>query len=42
MVHFYEFYLKGFSKKESFIKAQNKIKKKYQSPYYWAGFMLIE
>lgn len=42
MVHFYEFYLKGFSKKESLKKAQNIIKSKYQSPYYWAGFMLIE
>lgn len=42
MVHFYEFYLKGFSKKESLKKAQEIIKSKYQSPYYWAGFMLIE
>ena len=42
MVHFYEFYLKGFSKKESLKKAQAIIKSKYQSPYYWAGFMLIE
>lgn len=41
MVHFYEFYLKGFSKKESIKKAQNIIKSKYQSPYFWAGFMLI-
>ncbi|OYX86713.1 MAG: hypothetical protein B7Y83_00375 [Flavobacteriales bacterium 32-34-25] len=42
MVHFYEFYLKGFSKKESLKKSQDIIKNKYQSPYYWAGFMLIE
>lgn len=42
MVHFYEFYLKGFSKKESLKKAQNIIKSKYQLPYYWAGFVLLE
>lgn len=42
MLHFYEFYLKGFSKKESLIKAQNEIKIKYKLPFYWAGFMLIE
>lgn len=42
MVHFYEFYLKGFSKKESLLKAQNEIKRKYKFPYYWGGFMLIE
>jgi CHAT domain-containing protein len=42
MVHFYEFYLKGFSKKESLINAQNEIKKKYKQPFYWAGFMLIK
>jgi CHAT domain-containing protein len=42
MVPFYEFYLKGFSKKESLKKARDIIKSKYQSPYYWAGFMLIE
>jgi CHAT domain-containing protein len=42
MVHFYEFYLKGFSKEESLKKAQDFIKSKYQSPYYWAGFVLIE
>lgn len=42
MVHFYKFYLNGFSKKESLIKAQNEIKKKYKQPFYWAGFMLIE
>lgn len=42
MVSFYKYYLNGFSKKESLIKAQNKIKKKYKLPFYWAGFMLIE
>lgn len=42
MVHFYEFYLNGFSKKESLLKAQNEIKRKYKLPYYWGGFMLIE
>lgn len=42
MVCFYKFYLNGFSKKESLRKAQDEIKKKYKSPFYWAGFMLIE
>lgn len=42
MVRFYKYYLKGFSKKESLVKAQNEIKKKYKLPFYWAGFMLIE
>ena len=42
MVRFYEFYLNGFSKKESLLKAQNEIKRKYKLPYYWGGFMLIE
>lgn len=42
MVHFYEFYLKGFSKKESLKKAQELIKMKYKLPFYWAGFVLLE
>ncbi len=42
MVHFYEFYLDGFSKKEALKKAQNIIKDKYKSPFYLAGFVLIE
>lgn len=42
MVSFYKHYLYGFSKKESLVKAQNEIKKKYKLPFYWAGFILIE
>ena len=42
MVSFYKYYLNGFSKKESLIKAQNEIKIKYKLPFYWAGFMLVE
>ena len=42
MVHFYKFYLNGFSKKEALGKAQSEIKKKYKLPFYWGGFILIE
>lgn len=42
MISFYKYYLTGFSKKVSLIKAQNEIKMKYKLPFYWAGFMLIE
>lgn len=42
MIHFYDFYLNGSSKKEALKKSQELIKKKFSNPYYWAGFVLLE
>lgn len=42
MIHFYNYYLKGNTKRESLLKAQEDIKDKYKLPFYWAGFTLIE
>ena len=38
---FYQELLNGKSIHQSFVEAQTKMKEKY-SPYYWAGFVLLE
>ena len=41
MTSFYEEWISGKSKRNAFIKAQNKIRKEYEHPYYWGAFILI-
>lgn len=38
---FYSLWLSGKSKKEAFKEAQLQLKAKYQSPYYWGGFVMV-
>ncbi len=42
MEYFYSFWLNGESINKAFNKAQKQMRKKYNDPYYWAGFVLIE
>lgn len=43
MMHtFYENLLTGKSKRESFSIAQQTVKTKYDSPYYWASFIMLD
>ena len=42
MSKFYEFLLSGQDKRTAFYNAQKEIRKKYPSPYYWAGFIMLD
>lgn len=42
MQEFYTNLVKGKSKRESFYDAQNEVRKKYDSPYYWAAFIMLD
>ena len=42
MSTFYDEWLKGKSRHESFKSAQKKVREKYQSPYYWAAFVMMD
>lgn len=42
MIQFYKYYFKGYSKNYSLLNAQKDIRKRYNNPYYWAGFKLVE
>lgn len=42
MQEFYSNLVKGKSKRESFYDAQNEVRKKYDSPYYWAAFIMLD
>lgn len=42
MQTFYEHLLSGKSKRESFKLAQAAVRAKYQEPYYWAGFIMLD
>lgn len=39
---FYQYYLKGYSIYTAFRKAQKEMSLRYENPYYWASFILIE
>lgn len=39
---FYKNLLAGKSKRESFSEAQQTVKNKYDSPYYWASFIMLD
>ena len=42
MTYFYDFWIdKKMSKKNAFISAQFKIRKKYKHPYYWGAFIML-
>ncbi len=39
---FYSKWLGGMDKREAFRLAQQELKKKYEKPYYWAGFVMLD
>lgn len=41
MTIFYKDYLKNGNKREAFLDAQRKIKKKYKDPIYWGAFVML-
>ncbi len=41
MTTFYKDYLKNGNKREAFLEAQRKIKKKYKDPIYWGAFVML-
>ncbi len=41
MTAFYKEYLKTGNKREAFLSAQRKIKKKYKDPIYWGAFVML-
>jgi CHAT domain-containing protein len=42
MIAFYQSLLSGKTKQEAFKIAQQQIREKYKSPYYWAGFVMMD
>ena len=42
MIHFYQELLRTGSKYKAFRFAQSKVKEKYEDPYYWASFILLD
>ena len=42
MIEFYQSWLSGKNKYEAFRTAQNKIHEKYEEPYFWAGFVMMD
>ena len=42
MTEFYKNLTNGSSREDSFMKARNSVRAKYEEPYYWAPFILID
>jgi len=42
MTTFYQQWLSGQSKQNAFKNAQQKVREKYKSPYYWAAFVMMD
>lgn len=42
MTHFYRSLLKDGDVRSAFCGARSNVRKKYRSPYYWAGFVLLD
>ena len=42
MSKFYEFWLSGDTKHDAFKKAQYYLIEKYENPYYWAAFIMLD
>ena len=42
MITFYQQWLSGKSKHEAFVNAQKQMRKKYENPFFWAGFVMID
>lgn len=41
MTNFYQNWVSGMTKRDSFYKAQQVIKEKYKVPYYWGAFIMV-
>ncbi|HEY3430697.1 MAG TPA: CHAT domain-containing protein, partial [Cyclobacteriaceae bacterium] len=41
MTEFYTQWLNSRDKRDAFNKAQDKVRKKYNHPYYWGAFVLV-
>ena len=41
MVSFYTLWLSGKTKQQAFKEAQNEIRKKYKTPFYWGAFVMV-
>ncbi|MEM8565958.1 MAG: CHAT domain-containing protein, partial [Bacteroidota bacterium] len=39
---FYKYWLKSNDRSNAFRQAQNDIKNKYKSPYYWGAFVMVD
>jgi len=42
MTNFYQQWLSGQTKQNAFKTAQQKVREKYKSPYYWAAFVMMD
>jgi CHAT domain-containing protein len=42
MIEFYNNWISGLEVHQAFQNAQQSIKKEYPSPYYWAGFVMLD
>ena len=42
MEEFYRHLLRGETKRESFTKAQSAVRVKYNDPFYWAAFIMLD
>lgn len=42
MIEFYNYWINGLEVHQAFQKAQQLIKQEYPSPYYWAGFVMLD
>ena len=42
MQSFYKKWLNGMDKHKAFRLSQMELKKKYKSPHYWAGFVIVD
>ena len=42
MISFYKFLLKTGNKYKAYYSAQNELLRKYNNPYYWAAFILLD
>ena len=42
MGYFYKSLITGHDKRQAFREAQRQLKKKYDNPYYWAAFVMLD
>ena len=42
MTAFYQLWLSGKNKREAFAEAQKQVRKKFEKPFYWAGFVMMD
>jgi CHAT domain-containing protein len=41
-ITFYRLWLSGKNKREAFTEAQKQIREKYENPYFWAAFVMMD